>query len=172
MTNYREEEEEEFEPDEFEDDDEDDEEEEEEDDGDGDLEALIEEAEALVGEGEYLKAIKLWKRSLDRFSDEPAAYYHLAHAIHEFILAEQSTMDGDWTQDTKLMGLSEDAISALGEATVMDPEHHDSFALVGHLHALRGEKESAIENFERSLALNPGQKKIKKALDALKEDDE
>lgn len=171
---YRDEEEENEEleaDDDFEDDESEDEEEEEDEDGDSDLLALIDEADTLVGEGEYLKAIKLWKRSLDRFSDEPAAYFHTAKCIHEFIVAEQGASDDDWKDNTKLFALSEDAIGYLQEAVGMDDDHEEAWLVLGQVLALRGDNEEAVVAFEKTLELNPNQKKAKKALQQLHDDE-
>lgn len=155
-------------PDEWEgdaDDAEDEEEEEsaDEEDGESELTPIIEQANELIEDSEFRKAVRLWRRSMDRFADEPEAWYHFGRACFR-LLADDITHEAMWENDADNLGIHEEALSALEEAVSMDEEHADAWNLIGSLHALRRNYRSAAEAWERSLEIRPNQRQVKRDL--------
>lgn len=135
--------------------------------GDEELDSLIERTDELAQEGEYRKAVKLWRQNMDRFSEFPRAYYHHALACFRYLEAEIS-IHSMWESDAKLIGLHEEAATALEESVELDDEQIDAWNLLGALHALREDHRSAAICWERSLELSPNQKQVKSDLAAAK----
>lgn len=136
-----------------------DEEEPEPDDGE-ELDSIIGEGEHFAETGQYRKALRLWRRNIDRFSDEPLAFHHLALAAFH-VLEEAAATQDIWQSDSDLLGLHEEAVTALEEALSMDKDRTDSLNLLGALHALRENYKEAIASWERSLKINPNQRQVK-----------
>ncbi|MCC6547982.1 tetratricopeptide repeat protein [Candidatus Sumerlaeota bacterium] len=131
------------------------------------IEALIAQSEEMAERGEQRKALRLWRKNIDRFADEPVAFYQMALAIFRLI-EEASATEEMWEADADLVGMYEEAIGILEEALTMDDEHVDSWNLLGALLELRENHEEAIVAWERSLELNPDQKVVREDLKRVK----
>ncbi|MCC7392424.1 hypothetical protein IT571_08730 [Candidatus Sumerlaeota bacterium] len=147
----------------YDDDDDDDDDEEE----GAEIEALISQSDELAERGDQRRALRLWRKNIDRVADEPIAFYQLALAIFR-VIEEASATEEIWHADADLVGMYEEAIGILEEAITMDDEHVDSWNLYGALLALRENNEEAIVAWERSLDLDPNQKVVKEDLKRLK----
>lgn len=147
-------------------DDADDDEEEDVDEGDDDLSELIEITEELVETGEAKKAIRLWRRSIDRFADEPLAFYHQGLAAQRYLEEELGgrKLTG---ADTDLLPFYDLAVSAFEEVVSMEPENTDALNALGHLHATRGRAKMAREAWEKSLEIKEDQDDIRAELEDL-----
>ena len=162
------EEEEELWDEEPEEDEEEDDEEEEEEEGGTDLDEVVAEGEDLAERGELRKALRLWRKNIDRFADEPVAFYQLALAIFR-VLEEAVATHEIWQSDSDLVGLYEEALSNVEESLAMDEEHVDSWNLLGALQALRENHKEAAAAWERSLELQPNQRQVKADLKRVKQ---
>lgn len=158
MPRYEDEEEPDFAEDEDEEEDGDDEQE---------LDELIEQSEELVETGQARKAIRLWTKSMDRFADEPAAFYHLGLACLRHI--EDETGGEPLDEDSELMSVYEDGLTALNEATTMEADDAAAWTALGRLLMLGSKYQEAVECFEKSLELDENQRQTKKLLKEARE---
>lgn len=148
---------------------EDDEDEEEEaDDGPEELEELIQQADELAELGEPRKALRLWRRQIERFIDDPNAQFAYAQAAFR-LLEEEIVSEKWWVSDVELVAFFEESLSALEEAVSIDEGHFQSWNLMGALYALRHNYESAIPCWEKSLDINPDQIHVKNDLEEARE---
>lgn len=152
----------------FLDEDDDDEEEGEWEEEDDDLANVIELADDLADSGESRRALKLWRKTIERFPEEHEAWFHLGRACFR-VLEEETEHHEIWIDDAELMGLYEEAVGALDEAVTIEEKHFDSWNLLGALYALRGNWRSAIECWEKSLKIKPGQEEVEEDLENARE---
>ncbi|CAN5439102.1 hypothetical protein BH09SUM1_BH09SUM1_32820 [soil metagenome] len=132
------------------------------------LQQLIDETEELSETGELRKAVRMWRKSMDRFSDDPVAYFHLGRACFR-LLTEEMVHEDLWQANADSVGLLEEALSALEEAVSMDPAHKDAWNLIGALHSLRDNHAQAAEAWEKSLKIDPKQKQVREDLASARE---
>lgn len=132
--------------------------------GDDDLEALIELGEELAESGELRRALRLWRKAVDRFPEEQEVWFRLGQACFRVIEDESSHHD-IWEDDAELQGLHEEALTALDESITIDDRHHHSWNLLGALYMLRKNPQSAVECWEKSLQIKSGQKQVKQDLE-------
>jgi tetratricopeptide (TPR) repeat protein len=140
----------------------DDEEEDEDDDEEQELDELIEESEELVETGQARKAMRLWTKAIDRFADEPAAFYHLGLACLRHI--EEETGGEPVEEDSDLTTVYEEGLTALNEATGMEPDDAAAWTALGRLLMLGRKYSEAADCFEKSLGLDDSQRQTKKLL--------
>lgn len=121
-------------------------------------------ADELAELGEPRKALKLWRREIERFVDEPDAQFAYARTAFR-LLEEEIVTEKWWVSDVELVALYEESLAALEEAVNIDEGHYQSWNLMGALYALRRNYESAIPCWEKSLELNPDQPEVKSDLE-------
>ncbi|MCC5877061.1 MAG: tetratricopeptide repeat protein [Candidatus Sumerlaeia bacterium] len=136
--------------------------------GPEELEELIQQADELAELGEPRKALRLWRRQIERFIDDPNAQYAYAQAAFR-LLEEEIVTEKWWVSDVELVSLFEESLSALEEAVTIDETHFNSWNLMGALYALRHNFESAIPCWEKSLEINPDQIDVKNDLEEARE---
>jgi len=124
-----------------------------------DLDSVVEEGEELLEAGEYAKAIELLAGGIEAFADAPQLYYLLGLASTE-ALKEDMAHNELWEKDTDLVEMYEQAVSAFEEALNLEPEHLGSLNALGTLYALRGNHESAINCWEKSIEVEPDQQPV------------
>jgi tetratricopeptide (TPR) repeat protein len=129
-----------------------------------DLVQLIEETEELAEAGELKKALRLWRKSIDRFSDEPVAYFHMALGCFR-LLSEEMTTGGVWDSTAEMAALHEEALSHCDECLEMDDEFIPALNLMGALHVLRDDHKEAVKAWKRSLAIDEDQPDVKQDLE-------
>ncbi len=145
----------------------DDEEEEEVEEEETDLDVLIDETEELVETGQARRAIRIWKKSMDRFADEPRAFYQLGWACYRYLedeLGGRETLAGD----PELLPFYEEGIYSLEEAVSMEPDNQQAWNLAARLYLMRDKKKAAIEALEKSLEIDDSQDDIQEMLDDLR----
>jgi len=137
------------------------------------LQAIIDRAEEFAEVDEFRRAVRLWRQNIDRFADEPLAYYHYGQACFR-LLSDDLIHEEMWENNADAVGIYEEALSALEEAVSMDKDHAPSWNMIGALYALRGNNQLAIEAWEKSLAIDPTQDQVRRDLRDLKghDDDE
>jgi tetratricopeptide (TPR) repeat protein len=128
------------------------------------LQELIDEAEDLAEQGELKKSLRLWRRNMDRYSDEPIAYYHLALATFR-LLNEELMTSGAWDSTAELAVLHEEAITALDECLAMNKKFVAAWNLLGALHMMREEYKDAVKAWEASLELDEDQDEVRSDLE-------
>lgn len=133
-----------------------------------DLEDVIAQGEELSDFGEHRKALRLWRRHIDRFSDEVDAQFSYGQAAFR-VLEEQIVTERWWNSDAELVTFYEESLGALEEAVSIDEEHAPSWNLMGALFALRQNHDSAISCWEKSLEINPDQPEVKSDLKEARE---
>jgi len=138
-------------------------EDEEEEEGDEELALLVEQADELIETGEARKAVALWRRSIDRYSDEPSAYFHYARACFRLIEEELGDIE-ELADDSELLPIYSRGLSAVEEATAAEEENADWWTLLGQFYALRGKWKPAAESFNQSIELKPRQPAVKELL--------
>lgn len=141
--------------------------EEEDDDEEGELEELIDLSDEYIETGQSRQAIKLWRKSIDRFSDEPEALYNYARACHGYL--DEQLGDEPLSGDIDLSPLMDQAVSALDEATAMDPDKKAYWNLLGKLHVKNEKFGAAVEAFRKSLELDEDQSEIQLAMELAEE---
>jgi tetratricopeptide (TPR) repeat protein len=134
--------------------------------GGDDLEALLARAEELSESGENRAALRLWRRSIDRFADEAEAHFQYALTAFRELEELSGGSEISWGAEPELVGLYEEALSELEEAVAIDDSHHPAWNLMGALYALRGNHESAVTCWEKSLEILPNQPKVREDLEA------
>ena len=135
------------------------------------LQELVDRADEMAETGGHRRAVRLWRKNIDRFADEPQAYFHYAQACFR-LLSDDLIHDEMWESNADDVGVYEEALAALEEALTMDKEHVDSLNMIGALYVLRSNKELAIDSWERSLKANPNQPQVRTDLKGLKGNDE
>lgn len=126
--------------------------------------ALVEESEEFCDRGEFRKAVRLWRKHIDRFSDEPVVYFYLAHATFR-LLCEEVLSGGEWDSSAEATVLHEEILATLDEALAMDDEYVEALNLLGAAHMLRGEHAEAVKAWEASLALDEDQPDVETDLE-------
>jgi tetratricopeptide (TPR) repeat protein len=144
-----------------------DEDEEEEDDVE-DHTAIVEQADELADVGEFRKAIRLWRRSIERFSDEPEAQFAYGRTVFR-LLEEEIVTEKWWVSDAELVSLYEECLAALEEAVSIDDQFLPSWNLMGTLFALRQNYESAISCWQKSLEIDDDQPQVRIDLEEAQE---
>ena len=124
-----------------------------------DLDSVVEEGEELLEAGEYAKAIELLAGGIEAFADAPQLYYLLGLASTE-ALKEDMAHNELWEKDSDLVEMYEQAVSAFEEALNLEAEHLGSLNALGTLYALRGNYESAINCWEKSIEVEPDQQPV------------
>lgn len=109
--------------------------------------------------GETLKAVKEWRRILDEDPNETAARERLARAYFDTRQYEEAARE--YSTLSQVRQSSPEVFLALGEAQVMWATALTDSADKNQLRHL------AIENFQRTLELDPGNAQAKKYLDLL-----
>lgn len=132
------------------------------------LQAIADRAEEMAESGDLRRPVKLWRKNMDRFADEPLAYFHYGQACFR-LLSEEMIHEELWETNADIVGFYEEALSALEEAVSMEPEHHPTWNIIGALYALRGNRHLAIDAWEKSLAINPSQPQVREDLATMKE---
>jgi tetratricopeptide (TPR) repeat protein len=117
---------------------------------------LVEESEELCDRGEFRKAVRLWRRVIDRFADEPIVFFYKAQATFR-LLCEEVLSGGAWDSSAEASVLHEEVLSTLDEALVMDSEYIEALNLLGAAHMLRGDHGEAVKAWETSLKLDEDQ---------------
>lgn len=133
-----------------------------------DLVELIDEATELVETGEARKAVRLWRRSIERFADEPEALFQFARACHQ-VLEDDLGDEEAVPADSELLPFLELGLSQAEEATTQDPEHAGAWALMGRFFFLGGRFSGAVEAFEKALEADAGQPEVQRLLDIARE---
>ncbi len=126
-------------------------------DEDDDLNAIIELSDELAESGELRRSMRLWRKNIERFPEDPTAWFQLGRACFR-VLEEESEHHDIWADDAELLGFYEEAAGALDEAVTIDEDHYESWNILGALYAIHGNWRSAIECWEKSLKILPGQK--------------
>ncbi len=134
-----------------------------EDEGEGnefaDLDSVVEEGEELIESGEYAKAIELLQGGLEVFPEEVSLHFLLGLASLESLKEDIDTSEL-WEDDSDMVEMYEQAVASFEEALNLDPEHVGSLNALGMLYALRGNHESAINCWEKSLEVEPDQSTV------------
>lgn len=133
-----------------------------------DLAEMIDLGEQLAELGEHRKALRLWRRHIDRFSDEADAQFAYGQAAFR-VLHEEIVTERWWNSDAELVTFYEESLSALEDAVTIDESHFPSWSLMGALFALRHNHESAISCWEKSLEINPDQDDVRNDLEEIRE---
>lgn len=130
------------------------------------LDDFIAEVEELTETGQLRKAVRLWRRSIDRFSDEPEAYFHYGLTCFRR-LEEEAAVQEIWHAEPELVGLYEEASGALEEAVNLEDDNHEAWNVLGALYALRENHQEARKAWQRSLEIDPHQPQVKQDLKAI-----
>lgn len=141
------------------DDEEDEDEEEYEDEEEGELDQLIDVSGEMVETGESIAAMRLWRHSIDRFSDEPRAYVAHAEACLGYLM-EQLGDEPLRRDDEELQPVFKRAVFAAEEALGIEPEEYEAWNILGELYRLQQNTELALNAWNKSLELNPDQDAI------------
>jgi tetratricopeptide (TPR) repeat protein len=141
----------------------------EEDDDEVGLDTLIEVADELVETGEARQAIRLWRRSIERFSDEPEAYYHQARACYGYLL-EQLGDEFLENDQEELLPIHNQAISALEEALAMEPDDAASWNLLGDLYRMKENWATALDSYKKAYKLDPDLPVIEDKIDEARDE--
>ncbi len=140
---------------------------EEEEDADDELDNLIAEVDELADTGQLRRAVRIWRRSIDRFSDEPRAYHH--YGLTCFRLLEfETSYQPNWDTEPSLVGLYEEAAGALEEAVGLEEENYEAWNILGALYALRENYREAVQAWERSLSTEPDQPQVVEDLESVR----
>ncbi|MBI1289860.1 hypothetical protein GC173_01265 [bacterium] len=126
--------------------------------------ALVEESEELCDRGEFRKAVRLWRRVIDRFADEPVVYFYKAHATFR-LLCEEVLSGGAWDSSAEAAVLHEEVLATLDEALAMDSEYIEALNLLGAAHMLRDDHREAVKAWEASLKLDEDQPDVEADLE-------
>ncbi len=131
------------------------------------LDELIAEVDELSDTGQFRKAVRQWRRSIDRFSDEPRAYHHYGLTCFR-LLEEEAAYQPNWDTEPSLVGLYEEASGALEEAVNLEEDNFEAWNILGALYALRENYREAIGAWERSLAIEPNQEQVREDLETVR----
>ncbi len=131
---------------------------------DDDLDSLIDEGEALIEEGEYTEALRIFRETTERFPESPYAHYHVGQtALMMFSDGLEETPA--WEDDDDLSSLNEEAQNAFDSALTIDSDFYPALNGQGALYMVLGAHQSAIECWEKSLLINPDQEDIVEAIE-------
>ena len=134
------------------------------------LEALIDEGEALIEEGEYDAAMAQFREAFERFPESEEAACHVGEtALMLFTDGIEELANGDWEDDDDLQAYWDEGTGAFEAALGIDEECYPALNGLGAFQLLVGNREQALDYWERSLDINEDQEDITAALEDAKD---
>lgn len=136
------------------------------------LNEMLEEAEQQASDDNYDEAIGILNDAVEKFPESVLAHYNLG--VANYMLLKNDLDHAEYWEDyADEEGYYEESISEFQQTLELDPDFVPALNNLGNLFALREMWEEALEQFERSVGVNPDQpeidEKIKEIKDALEE---
>lgn len=132
-----------------------------------DLDARLSEAEEHLRHGRFDEALHALHKAAEEHPDSPLPWHDLGAAWMSRLRADVAA-DVLWEDRADDESAWQQAHEAFLKALAFDPNFVPSLNDLGALAAMHGQKGQAVEFWERSLAVNPGQDAIRADLEALR----
>lgn len=132
-----------------------------------DAEVCIDLGIAYGEDDQIKKAISFLKKAVNLDNNNPEAHYNLAVAYSRVLLSDLE-IEKLWEDHTDEEELFELAINEYLQCLELDEEFTQAHNNLGTLYAMRDWDDKAIEEWEKSLRIDPDQPDIKEELEDLK----
>jgi tetratricopeptide (TPR) repeat protein len=124
------------------------------------LDALLKSAQALFEESDLTATIKRLQEGVERYPDSPLPHHNLS-VVYISMLLEEETRREVWEDLADEEACFEAAVRESEQAIGLDRNFVAAYNNLGMLFASRGWWAEAIEQWETSLSIDPGQSKIR-----------